>query len=357
MNILLVTQTIDPRSGLGRYSEGVRDGLRARGLVVSVMSNDGDIPIRLKKSWFNFFRNCVVTRRVARSFDVVHALDAWPYGIYALCGVLGTRKKLFVGGVGTYSVPPSSLSLKRLLLLALYRRAAAVFCISNYTKRRIEERLPFKAQLQVIHLAVKPLPSPQDVRHQFGIPQNVAPVFITVGEVKERKGQLDTVISLAKLRKKYKNFAYLVVGSSADKEYVTSLKSKSKALGIAENVICIDTANTDADLAGLYAMADIHLLNSNNQGEHFEGFGLVFLEANQFGVPGIGSRNCGIEDAILNGVSGLLVSQKDHNAIADAVETILSNKEQFARGARDWYTRFSWDKTVEMYRKFYTQDS
>lgn len=356
MKVLLVTQTINPRSGLGRYSKGVCDGLRDQGISVSVMSSDGDVLMHVEKNWFNFIRNCLTARRVVKNFDIIHALDAWPYGIYALCAVIGTRKKLFVGGVGTYSVPPLAPSIKRSLLLVLYRRVEAVFCISEYTKKRIQKRLPFKAPLHVVHLAVDQLPAPRDTRTQFAVPKNASPIFITVGEVKERKGQLDTLIGVSKLKSRYQNFLYLIVGSSSDTEYIANIRSFAQELGILENVIFIDTAKTDADLAGLYSIADIHLLNSNNQGDHFEGFGLVFLEANQFGVPGIGSRNCGIEDAINDGVSGLLVPQKDHNAIAGAIETILISKEKFARGARDWYTRFSWIKTVEIYSKFYTQE-
>ena len=41
----------------------------------------------------------------------------------------------------------------------------------------------------------------------------------------------------------------------------------------------------------------------------FEGFGIVYLEASASGTACIGSRDCGAEDAILDGETGLLVDQ------------------------------------------------
>ena len=83
----------------------------------------------------------------------------------------------------------------------------------------------------------------------------------------------------------------------------------------------------------------------------------MFLEANQFGVPGIGSEECGIEDAIADNVSGLLVPQKDYEAIANAARYILKNKEHFKKGAIQWQTQFLWEETIQRYIQSYQQDS
>ncbi len=355
MKVLLITQTLKAQSGLGRYSKGVRDALIGQGVQVSVMCEEGEVFLSAERSIFQFLRNCFAARRAARNTSIVHALDVWPYGVYALCAVLGTRKSLFLGGVGTYSMPPQVFSLKRFLMLRAYRRASAVFCISHYTKKRILRRLPFMAKLAVVHLAADPLPvSFENARKHFSIPENASPILISVGEVKERKGQLDTLHGIAPLVKRYRSLRYLIVGSLADREYVAQIEQEAVRLGLADHVQFIDSATSDFELAALYSLSDVLFLNSNNHGDHFEGFGLVFLEANQFGVPGIGSRGCGIEDAIRENVSGLLVPQKDHAAIAEATEKILSQKERFAQGARDWYTRFGWRKTIDSYLRFYT---
>lgn len=356
MKALIISEHSKPHTGLGRYTKGVVNSLERMGIVVDLLAEGGHYGLLPKGSVLHIIRNCLLARERAQQFDIVHALDAWPYGVYGLFAVLGTSKKLFVGGVGTYSIPPRAFSLKRMLLLLVYRRAREVFCISHYTKQRIAERLPFKANLSVVLLASDKLPrsnlNPHDV---FSIRKGPGPVFISVGALKERKGQLDTVRGLALLKNTYPHFLYLLVGSTEDVAYVAQIKQAVKELAIESNVLFLKTVRTDEELAALYMIADILFLNSNNEGDHFEGFGLVFLEANQFGVPGVGSLGCGIEDAIENGVSGMLVPQKNHQAIAQATEHILSNKEQFQEGARGWYTHFSWENTVRQYIRAYTR--
>lgn len=352
MEILFITKNTKPTAGIGRYSKEIINHVQKLGVDIRIFSEETGV--YEKKSLYNFLRNCIHARLVARKVDVVHALDAWPFGMFALFAVWGTKKQLFLSGVGTYSVPPKRISFKRFLFLLLYKRASGVFCISAYTVLRIQERLPFKVFAPVIHLATSPLALPSvDIRTKFNISKNAWPIFITVGEVKERKGQKDTLLGLEKLKEKYPNFLYLIVGGQSDSVYVSSIFSIAKELNIEKNVQGITEAHTDADLAGLYNVSDIHFLNSNNDQDHFEGFGLVFLEANQFGVPSVGSRDCGIEDAINNGVSGLLVKQKDHEGIKDAAFTILQNHKVFSQGAKNWYSNFSWRKTAEGYYLHY----
>lgn len=355
MKVLIVTKNTDPRSGIGRYSAGILRNIERSVNEVDIVSEDSKHGLKRKFTFLNFIRNCLATRRVAKQYDIVHALDGWPYGIYALFAVLGTNKKLFVGGVGTYSIPPSIQSIKRTLMLMMYRRVSGIFSISRYTEKRIQARVPFKIPSHVVHLASDLLPQVGkiDPYARFGLEEKQIPIFLTVGAVKERKGQLDSLIGLSLLKENYPNFLYLIVGDQRDQRYISLIKKTVQELGITSNVKLVDDAYSDEDLAMLYSISDIHLLNSNNEGEHFEGFGLVFLEANQFGVPGIGSKDCGIEDAIRDGVSGILVSQKDHQGIAKAVQTILKTKLKFEKGALEWHTHFSWMKTVIAYKELY----
>lgn len=352
MKILYITKNLKPTAGIGRFSKGIVKHVSELDADTAVFSEDHGM--HAKGSFFGFIKNCMRARVLARDVDVVHALDAWPFGVYGLFAVLGRKKPFFLSGVGTYSIPPQKMSFKKLLFLWVYRRAKAILCISEYTAKRISERLPFSVSVPVVHLATDPLPEAHfDAHKKFSIPRDKSPVFITVGEVKERKGQRDTLLGLSKIKDQFPDFLYLIVGGQGDEKYVGSIFSAAKELGLEKNVMGITDAKNDTDLAGLYDVSDIHFLNSNNDGDHFEGFGLVFLEANQFSVPGIGSLNCGIEDAIKNKVSGILVGQKDHDAIAAAVKEVLENQDAFKKGAYSWYTSFSWKKTAKDYYSHY----
>ena len=62
----------------------------------------------------------------------------------------------------------------------------------------------------------------------------------------------------------------------------------------------------------------------------FEGFGIVYLEASACGTPCIGTLDCGAEDAIVDGETGLLVEQ-DVDSVASALERLLGDAELRAR--------------------------
>ena len=183
--------------------------------------------------------------------------------------------------------------------------------------------------------------------------QDASPVLLSVGAIKYRKGQLEVVRSLPQLKKKYPNIQYVMIGSDRDSFYVGEINRYAEEHGLENNIIIIPDVHTDSDLAVFYELCDIFILVSNNQGDHFEGFGLVFLEAGQFGKPGIGSFGCGIEDAIKDGYNGYLIPQGDSGAIHDRIGKLLRDYETFSNNAIEFQAHFSWDKTIDRYLEIY----
>ncbi|HTP62354.1 MAG TPA: glycosyltransferase family 4 protein [Burkholderiales bacterium] len=56
-----------------------------------------------------------------------------------------------------------------------------------------------------------------------------------------------------------------------------------------------------------------------------EGFGIVVLEAAALGVPCVGTRITGLADAVVDGVTGVLVPPKDAGALRMALEGLLAD--------------------------------
>ncbi len=355
----VITGNISPTSGLGRYSREVVHELTRQGESVSVFSESevSDVLLGGHKKVLSMLRNLILVRGNMKQIDIVHALDVWPFAIYGLLGVLGTKKKFYINGVGTYSIPPARFSIKRLLMLAAYRRSQHVFCISEYTRSRIVERVPFPLSVSVVHLAATLLPKPSpkvtlEVMSRHNIPVN-AKVILTVGGIKDRKGQLDTLRGVIKARRSTPDLMYVIVGDSTDSTYLRTLEEEARKYDADDSYRIVTDASSDEDLSVWYTRASIFALTSNNSREHFEGFGLVFLEAAQFGVPCIGTKGCGIEDAIANGETGILVPQRDPESIEVAIEQILSHRSKYSVAARNFFQKFSWAKTVVKYPSIY----
>ena len=71
---------------------------------------------------------------------------------------------------------------------------------------------------------------------------------------------------------------------------------------------------------------------SINRGWRFEGFGLTLLEASAAGLPVVGARGNGSEDAVDDGLTGLLVPQEDvESGLAAALVTLLTDRALAAR--------------------------
>jgi glycosyltransferase involved in cell wall biosynthesis len=364
MKVLIITTDLNERSGRGTYPRAVVKELLAQGIDVGVCcEGDARVPYQVVRtrplsgmSLVSFLLNARAIRIAARQFNLVHALDGWPFGVYGYLAVLGTRKRLFINGVGTYSVAPLYSFFSGLLLRKAYARAEKIFCISEYTKKQLAiADVPYE-KLEVVHMGRTVLPEISEeqrmkYRERYGV-QLQHPVILTVGEIKDRKGQLDTFKAVELLKQKYPDILHIAVGA-ASSGYAKHLAEYASIHGSQKNLLIVSDAD-DRALAFFYSICDVFALNSTtDQHHHFEGFGLVFLEAGQFGVPGIGTKDCGIEDAIVDGVTGVLVPQRNSPAIARVIETALEKRQEFGAAARAFSGTFSWQKTVEAYRVAY----
>ena len=79
-----------------------------------------------------------------------------------------------------------------------------------------------------------------------------------------------------------------------------------------------------------------------------EGFGIVYLEANHYGLPVIAGRSGGAGEAVEHGLNGLLVDPLSVNDIAQAIMSLLTNpvraREFGERGRRRVAERFTWSE-------------
>jgi colanic acid/amylovoran biosynthesis glycosyltransferase len=62
-----------------------------------------------------------------------------------------------------------------------------------------------------------------------------------------------------------------------------------------------------------------------------EGFGIVFIEAQAMGLPVVSTQSGGIPEAVKNGETGLLVTEQDPAALADAILQLLKDNNLWRR--------------------------
>jgi phosphatidylinositol alpha-1,6-mannosyltransferase len=175
------------------------------------------------------------------------------------------------------------------------------------------------------------------------------PSLLTVGHVSPRKGQHRVIKSLPHLAAEFPGIHYHVVGRPIQRDRLEKL---AESLGVSDRVTFHGVAANHSDLAAYYGNADIFMLLSENQPDgDVEGFGIVALEANHFGLPVVGARNCGVEDAVNEGMSGYLVDGDDSVQIGEAIGECIRNRDTLGRNAVKWAGKHSWDRIIPEFEK------
>jgi phosphatidylinositol alpha-1,6-mannosyltransferase len=166
------------------------------------------------------------------------------------------------------------------------------------------------------------------------------PVLLTVGHVSPRKGQHRLIKALPKLIKQFPQIHYHIVGRPINQEVLESL---AKKLGVESQITVHGSVKQHQDLWDYYRAADIFVLLSENQSNgDVEGFGIVALEANACGIPVLGAKYCGVEEAVKHKESGYLVDGDSTDEIFEGIQFCLDNKVLLKQKSVEWSEKHAW---------------
>jgi glycosyltransferase involved in cell wall biosynthesis len=85
-----------------------------------------------------------------------------------------------------------------------------------------------------------------------------------------------------------------------------------------------------AQLPEMYHLADAFVLLTHPDQEHNEAWGSVFLEAAAARVPVVAGSAGGVEEAVVDKQTGLVVDTYNEDQVVEAITTLLTNKEMVA---------------------------
>lgn len=164
-------------------------------------------------------------------------------------------------------------------------------------------------------------------REALGIPGS-APVLLFVGRITPDKGVRELMAAFRALKAAGSPAHLVLVGPFDSGSGVAQEISRRDIEGVADTHIVGYTECPEAYLS----TADILCLPS-----YREGFGTVVIEAAAMGVPTVGTDIYGLSDAVVNGVTGILVAPRDATALANALASLLGNEKtrmEMGRAAR-----------------------
>lgn len=177
-------------------------------------------------------------------------------------------------------------------------------------------------------------------------------IILTVARLVPRKG-IDKVIEvMPRLYEKFKNIMYVVVGDGPDLDRLGKLAADKNL----QNVVRFVGEVPGEELPKFYAIADIFAMPARQIGSDVEGFGIVYLEANLYGLPVVAGRSGGVPEAVLDRQTGLLVNPEDSNDIYSAIHDLLASpvwaNELGENGRIRAENEFQWRKEAKKLRLF-----
>jgi phosphatidyl-myo-inositol dimannoside synthase len=175
--------------------------------------------------------------------------------------------------------------------------------------------------------------------------RSLRPTLVTVARLEDRYKGHDVVLrALPLVRAQVPDVVWRIVG---DGPLRPTLEDRVSALGLEDAVMFLGSLS-DEDRDQELARAHVFCMVSRLPAGGFagEGFGIVYLEANAHGLPVVAGAVGGATDAVVHGKTGLLVDPEDHVAVADALVTLLRDRETAERMGRDGRAhaeRLSWE--------------
>jgi glycosyltransferase involved in cell wall biosynthesis len=288
------------------------------------------------------FFKCI---KICRKFkpDIIHAHWPFPHAYIALGAAKLFKIPLVLNFHGAELLLIRKKKWVKPLLKFAISQAQAVFANSSFTASKIKalrnveiEWSPYGTTLETGTGNAEPHP----VQGKFKI--------LFVGRHIERKG-ICYLIEAAKYLPR-DQFEIRIVGVGDLTEELKKLASESATPNSAE-IIFTGKLSPEA-LANEYKTANVFTLPAivDSKGDT-EGLGVVLIEAMELGLPIVASNVGGIPDVVIDGETGILVPEKDPEALANAYKRLASNPElisQLLAGAQKRIAEcFTWDGIIQ----------
>ncbi len=358
MKVLFITRKYPPQiGGMEKYSKGLIENIDCQKRIIALKRSQWHliwfIPYSIIKGFF-----------MARDCDLIYFCDSF----MALAAVILrrlTKKPVLITVHGldvTYSNP-----LYQFLIIRHLKYLDKIICVSNSTIDECVKRNVAKEKCLFIPNGINfhksdVLDSMLSSRASYlkiksGYKKYLIKyckkqmkrrkVIVTVGRLIKRKGVAWFVKNV--MPNIDESIDYLIVGSGNDASRIKSLIENQKL----ENRVFLLGRISDSELQKVCFASDLFVMPNIRIKNDLEGFGIVAIEASNWGLPVIASDIEGIKDAIKDSKNGILVETINTKIFIKKINQFLNDPDKarlFARNSLEYNIRhYSWDRICGRY--------
>jgi glycosyltransferase involved in cell wall biosynthesis len=258
----------------------------------------------------------------ANNYEILNTHFASPSGptVYLISKLFRLPNVLTIHGGDIFdpskSLSPHHTPFLRGVVQTMLNTADRVVAQSTDTKNNALNYYNPNCRIDIIPLGIKKPIFKKKCRQDFNIDPDVM-VFCTVGRLIKRKNIDDTLHALFELRQRYR-FKFIIMGEGPERFHIDKLV---RQLGLGETVRLLGNVSEEEKFQILH-LSDCFISTTVH-----EGFGLVFLEAMECGLPILCYNNGGQNDFLINGRTGFMVELGDKKELIKCLEKLINNFE------------------------------
>ena len=305
---------------------------------------------------YMFFGTLAVIRHCRRQrYEVLHVHWPLPQGVFGLIGQNISGARLVTSFHGAELLLTRRYPFLKPVLRYIVKRSDAVSANSSFTANLVRELadaevkvIPYGSTIVArdapsMAAGSEPRPEPDGGRR-----------ILYVGRLIERKG-LSYLIEAMDLLPSGLCVRLDIVGAGDQRPLLERLVEDK---GLTERVFFRGRIPYE-ELAELYAGCDLFVLPAivDSRGDT-EGLGVVLVEAMSYKKPVIATNVGGIPDIVRHNETGILVEQRDPQALAQAIEAMLTDENrarELGRAGLDYVKEyFSWPRIVDQVMALYS---
>jgi len=284
----------------------------------------------------------------------IHVHHLLPVGYVALLckRFFGIEYTVFSHGTDVHMAARNTW--KRFWAKKILLSASRVYANSENLKSKITQEFPSLASRVAV---LYPCPNPDfllppadtrinECREKYALEGKK--ILLSVSRLVDGKGLEYLLTILPNILKEVPHLVWVVVG---DGEKKSALMREVQKRGLQNSVRFVGSVPHNR-LKVFYYVADVFALLTHPYRGKEEGLGLVFLEAAAAGLPVVAGRSGGVEEAVLDKKTGILIdAHANLEGVVGAVSRFMTDKKiahQFGRAGKERVkSEFVWKNQVK----------
>lgn len=329
MKTLLFTLEYPPfNGGIANYYGNLANYWPLGENLVILNNNQGElVPRRGFLAWWPAYG--ILKRKITKSqIDYVIVGQILPLGTvtWLLSFFQPLKYAIFLHGLDLTCVLRSPR--KKLLARLILKRSTKIIAANSYVAAKVEEFYPAASEKIVLVNpgipAGAPLVNPldlQELKTSYNLEGKI--VLFSLGRLVRRKGFDQTIKALAQIPKPLiNNLIYFIGGIGPQEDYLRHLVPAR----LAKQIFFLGELS-EKEKWNWLKQCDIFIMPARDIDGDFEGFGIVYLEANLSSKPVIAGNSGGVSDAVIDGYTGLVVDPEDLDTLRQAIIKLATDQD------------------------------